>query len=352
MNLLVKIAPLLLLFMSCKKKDDPKGNQVFLEKGVLVLSEGLFQQNNASLTYYDDKYDVLHQSFYLNNNDEMLGDVANDMLRYGGKIYIVLNNSNLITVLDAYSGVVLKKIPMTDSGTGRSPRNIVGYENKIYVCSFDGTIIKMDTSTLYPENIIQIGRNPDGMAISNGKLYVSNSGGLDFPNYDMTVSVIDLQSFQELNRITVGKNPGSIVSDFEGDIYLIKRGDYGSDSTRLLRIDPLSGVVVQEFSGLNITQIFSTGMGIYFVHTDAYGNHPKLGVIDTDTEMVTDSNWFDISHVQTLYAIHVDEPNSSIYLMDAHNYSSSGTIYVHSFSGSLIRQINTGYLPKKVVIFE
>ncbi|MEZ4939115.1 MAG: hypothetical protein R2799_16115, partial [Crocinitomicaceae bacterium] len=171
MNLLAKITLLLVLLSSCHKPDDNGNSPVLINKGVLIMSEGLFQQNNASLTYYDDLNNHLHQSFYLNNNDEMLGDVANDILHYGGKIYIVLNNSHIVTVLDAHSGLVLKKIPMTDNGTGRGPRNIVANENKIYVASFDGSVVKLDTSTLYPEATLTLGRNPDGMVVQNGKLY-------------------------------------------------------------------------------------------------------------------------------------------------------------------------------------
>ncbi len=65
---------------------------------------------------------------------------------------------------------------------------------------FDGSIVKIDTASLQIEATATAGRNPEGVCVVNNKLYVSNSGGLDFPNYDNTVSVFDLNSFAEINR--------------------------------------------------------------------------------------------------------------------------------------------------------
>jgi hypothetical protein len=55
-----------------------------------------------------------------------------------------------------------------------------------------------------------------------GKIYVANSGGLDFQdaNYDHTVSVIDLNSFEEIEQIEVGLNPYQVFADSQGDVYV------------------------------------------------------------------------------------------------------------------------------------
>lgn len=351
MNWLIKIGFILLL-VACKKTPNPSVQKGDLNTGYLILNEGLFQQNNASLTFYSEEELVEEQNFYYNVNGEMLGDVANDFTVYGGKIFIVLNNSNLITVLNARTGGLIQKIPMMDSSVGRSPRNVIANEGKIYVCSFDGSVARIDTQSLVIETLVDVGRNPDGMAIGNGKLYVSNSGGLDFPNYDSTVSVVDLNSFTEIKKIDVGLNPGQIVSDFEEDIYLIKRGDYSADPAEIIRIDAFSDTIVQVYSGFHFQSLYAVGQQIYFVYADAQGNSPKIGIIDAVTEQIIQTDLFDLSHVQTFYGFEVDLVHQEIFVMDAHNYASTGTVYVHEFDGSLKRQIETGYLPKKIIRFE
>jgi hypothetical protein len=54
---------------------------------------------------------------------------------------------------------------------------------------------------------------------------------------DSTVSVIDLNAKSELTKIVVGKNPGSIVTDHQGDVYVISRGNYSTIPSRMKKID-------------------------------------------------------------------------------------------------------------------
>ena len=82
-----------------------------------------------------------------------------------------------------------------DDGIARQPRTFAFHGGKAYVCNFDGTVVRIDTATLAVDGITQAGRNPDGICCAAGKLYVSNSGGLDPQQPDNTVSVIDIASF-------------------------------------------------------------------------------------------------------------------------------------------------------------
>ena len=55
---LINLIILLLLIVGCKKKittevDDSKLDSSLLKDGMLVLCEGLFQQNNASISWVD-----------------------------------------------------------------------------------------------------------------------------------------------------------------------------------------------------------------------------------------------------------------------------------------------------------
>ena len=51
-----------------------------------------------------------------------------------------------------------------------------------------------------------VGYQPEEMVIVGNKLYVANSGGYRVPNYDRTVSVIDLNTFKVIKTIDVGIN--------------------------------------------------------------------------------------------------------------------------------------------------
>jgi hypothetical protein len=156
----------ILTLTSCEK--DPtappaNGTRKVSSKGLVVLNEGLFNMNNATLTWYDFKNETAHTDWFEMENNRKLGDTGNDLGVYGGKIYIVVNVSSQVEVLDAHTGKSIRQIPLFDGTKPRQPRNIAFLQNKAFVCSFDGTVAVIDTVSLTIEKYIRVGRNPDGI---------------------------------------------------------------------------------------------------------------------------------------------------------------------------------------------
>ncbi len=69
--------------------------------GVYVLNEGLLTNDNTTLTYYDFGTGTATTDYYANVNGSGLGDTGNDLLLYGGKMYIVVNESSYLRIADA-----------------------------------------------------------------------------------------------------------------------------------------------------------------------------------------------------------------------------------------------------------
>ena len=82
------------------------------------------------------------------------------------------------------------------------------------------------------------------MVIANGRLYVANSGGYRFPNYDRTVSVVDLESFEVVNTIDVAINLHRMEKDRYGRIYVSSRGDYYGTGSDIFVIDATTEKVI------------------------------------------------------------------------------------------------------------
>ena len=101
---LTKYIIILSLFLFSCKKDIVENKVVVnqLHQGALVLNEGLFQQNNSSLSWVD-YYDYSTQNeFFELKSGRKLGDTGNDMQQYGGKIYVVVT-----VVVAIFIGLVL-----------------------------------------------------------------------------------------------------------------------------------------------------------------------------------------------------------------------------------------------------
>ncbi len=350
-----KILPILLIALlafSCKKKkvSEPDAPQT-LHHGMLVLNEGLFQQNNASLGWFNFSDNSYTGNFFEQKTNRSLGDTGNDMKKYGGKIYVIVNVSSTLEILDASTGNSISQISMVANGTPKQPRYITFYGPKAYITCYDGYVDVLDTASLNITNRIPVGANPEGLTISNGKLFVANSGGLNFPNVDSTVSVIDLGSLQEITRIAVGKNPGSIQTDSNGDVYVITRGNYASIPSRMHRINANTNTLVQSFpfdaSGISR---FNTNFLISY-HDFSSGDN-KIALFDPNTETIIYPEYISTSGIQTLYGVQYSDITNKIYCLDAKNYTVTGQVHVFSPNGVFETSYNVGLNPTSILIYE
>jgi Uncharacterized conserved protein len=331
---------------SCKKLPEEIPEDETRTFDIWVLNEGLIDMNNSSITAYNiltkDKVSNLYRHA---NNNRQLGDLANDMLLYGSKVYIAVNGSNLIDVLDANNGVSLKQIKAEAS----QPRSIVSHDGKIYVCYFDGNVAKIDTSSFQVERLVKVGRNPDGICVANNKLYVSNSGGMDYPNYDNTVSVIDLNSFSEIKKIIVGDNPTLIKSNKNGDVYVVSNGNYADISPCLQRINSSSDVVEKVY-GMEVTGFDIYNNSFYFYTNNYMSGSIVYQILDLSKDSIVNSNMISGSSLPTTpYNITINPKNGDIYITDALDYTSTGDVYCFGQNGQKKFQFEAGILPNKII---
>ncbi|MFK7784418.1 MAG: YncE family protein [Crocinitomicaceae bacterium] len=340
-----------LLLVSCKKDDPTVEDNIALKDGMMVMCEGLFQQNNSSLSFVNFNNDQSINNFFLATSDRALGDTGNDFQRYGGKVYAIMNGSSTVEVISGITGVSIKQIPMVDGGVAKQPRSVTFYQDKILVSCYDGFVDVIDTTSLEVEQRIQVGSNPEGLAVSNDMLFVANSGGLNFPNVDSTVSVINLSTYVEELKITVGKNPIGVEVDTEGDIYVITRGDYATIPSRLNRINPTSYAVTQ--FPFDASSIHPMTDNFFLVgYSDFSTGDNQVGLFNTSGDVMTNATFLDMSAIQTLYGITYHPVLDKIFLSDAKDFTATGTIFEFSGSGIFENSYDVGLNPSKVIFYD
>lgn len=318
-----------------------------------ILSEGLFNMNNSTLGCINFESKTIDYDFFALLNNRGLGDTSNDMKLYGSKLWIVVNVSSQLEVMDAKSGISIRRIPFLDTnGDVRQPRYITFYKNKAYVCSFDGTVARIDTSSLIIEAVTTCGRNPDGIAVANGKLYVSNSGGLDIPNYDKTVSVIDLNTFSEIKKITVGLNPYKMEADSQGDVYVVSRGNNGNIKASWCRIDSKTDEIAETFSNLPVVNFIIRNDTAYLYNYDFTTDNYWVKTFDCKTEQIISDNFIsDATILERPFGIYVHPTNGNVYLTDALTYTVKGNLLCFDKNGKLKYKIEgVGLNPNTVLI--
>lgn len=343
--ILLGIALCSIFLSSCRHPGEDFPTEEMTETGIYILNEGLFEMNNSTLSFYSYEKGTVISDIFLNRNNRGLGDTGNDLKVYGSKLYCVVNVSERIEIMNLSDGKSLKAI----SVTGKQPRKIAFADNYAYVSCFDGSVLQIDTNSLNITAIQQAGNNPEGICVANHKLYVANSGGLNYPNYDHTVSVFDLQNFSLLKTIQVGLNPYTIQSDFQGDIYLVARGNYNDIPNKLQRIDTQIDSVVQEFDFPVLNFTISDGYAYLYsynesTHTSSYK------ILDVISESIVKDNFItDGTKIQTPYCIAVNPRTHDIYIGDAYQYTVNGDIFCFGQDGKKKFQFEVGINPTAMV---
>ncbi|MDB0037841.1 YncE family protein [bacterium] len=350
MRLISTLILISLTVVSCKKDDPTISDNIALKDGMMVMCEGLFQQNNSSLSFVNFNNDQSLNSFFLNTSGRVLGDTGNDMKRYGGKIYGIINGSSTVEVISGVTGVSIKQIEMVEGGVGKQPRSVAFYQDKILVSCYDGYVDVIDTTSFEVEQRILVGSNPEGLAVSNDKLFVANSGGLNFPNVDSTVSVINLSTFTEELKITVGKNPAGVEVDDQGDVYVITRGDYGSIPSRLNKIDPTSYAVTQ--FAFNASSIARMNNHFLIGYSDFSTGDNQVGLFNPMSDVMTNATFIDMSAVQALYGITYHPGLDRIFISDAMDFVTTGYVFEFNGNGIFENSYHVGLNPSKIVFYD
>ena len=340
--------------VGCSDDDEPKvpslPEQASLN-GVYVLNSGKKGNNNSSLSFYDFETKQVEAGLFKKVNGRGLGDTANDMLVYGSKMYIAVYGSNTIEVTDL-QGKSLKQI--TSDGDPLLPRYFTCYNGKVYVSLFDGYVASLDTTSLSIEKKVQVGRNPEQLAIVGNKMYVANSGGLDYNTevgYDKTVSVIDIPTFKEKDKIEVVTNPVNLLADSQGDVYLISMGNYGDIPNTFQKIDSKTDAVAT-ITETNATEFAAVGDKLYMIYSqyDANWNQTISYICyDAINEKVVTSNFItDGTEIAKPYKMGADTPSNYIFVTKS-DYKTNGDVYTFNPAGQLQFKFEVGLNPVKVI---
>jgi YVTN family beta-propeller protein len=314
-----------------------------LKTAMYILNQGNFNANNSTLTYYNFTSKLLVPDQFKTVNSRGLGDTGNDIKIYGSKMYITVNVSSTVEVVDAKTARSIKQISFFNNTVARQPRSIAFYKNMALITSYDGTVAVLDTATLAVTKYIQVGRNPEQLVVANNKLYVANSGGLDFGNPDKTVSVVDLTTLTETKKITVGVNPVSIAADSYGDVYVVSFGDFDKIGPALTVINTSTDAVKSQ-TNLNAaygTPIVVAGDLAYLITADN-----KIQVYNVKTESVVSASFItDGTVVTTPYGIKADVSTGELFITDAKDYKSNGEVFAFDKNGKKEYSLTTGISP-------
>ena len=346
-------------------------------QGFYLLNEGNMGSNKSTLDYYDYTTGIYTRNIYGNANPAVpkeMGDVGNDIAIYGNRLYAVINCSNKIEVMDKHTARRIGQINIPNC------RYIRFHEGYAYVTSYAGPVridpdykqtgfvAKVDTATLQIVDTCLVGFQPDELEIIDNKIYVANSGGYMVPNYENTVSVIDIGSFTEVRRIPVAINLHHLRADRHGQLWISSRGDYYTIPSRLYCIDTRKEQAAYEMGishnqslyldsiDIATSNFHLDGDSLYIYSTEwsyvSMDMNVTYGIVDVASHKLKTTNFItdgSEKKIRVPYGIKVNPLTKDIYITDAKNYVSPGTLWCFGPDGAAKWSVRTGDIPAHIV---
>ena len=339
--------------------------------GMYLLNEANMGSNKSSIDYVDFRNAYYVRNIYAERNPEVvkeLGDVGNDIQIYGNKLYAVINCSHKVEVMDVRT---CKRIGQVDIPNCRYIRFAKG---KAYVSAYVGpvaidpnaqlgAVYEVDTASLAVTRKVTVGYQPDELEVLGEYLYVANSGGYRAPDYDSTVSVVELYGMKQIQTIPVGINLHRIRKDRYGKLWVTSRGDYNTIPSRLYVLDRKDKnskeMVVKDTLDIPCSEMYIQGDSLYFYSVEwnkqTERNTVTYGIIDVRTgQLVTDHFITDGTEQDIVipYGICVHPTTGDIYVTDAKNYVSSGVLHCYDRHGKKKWSVRTGDIPAHMAFYD
>lgn len=331
-----------LILTACESDDDnepdfPEATTDY----ILIGNEGAFQGESASLTQVDLDNNTLNQNaFSAANNEAQLGDVLQSMVHRNEEIYLVVNNSGKIEVIDDETLVSKRVI----SGF-TSPRYMCfSSDNKAYVSNlFSNTI-----DIINPQNGTFSGSIPttnaiEKMKIHNGEMWCTAPGSNHLYFLDLATDAIS-------DSLTLSAGVSEIAKDANSDFWVMALGTFNEPIVEpaIYKIDGDSKAILDTLAFPEGTgyggsmEISADGQSVlYLIGGDLYQMPITAEALPAES-FIADAS---VSY----YALNVNPVNGEIGLTNAADFSQSGSAYFFTSEGELIDEYPTGIVPHSIL---
>lgn len=277
--------------------DDNDGPETYLQEystGAYVVNSGnMGTKIESSLTAIDYASSTATQNVFKAANGRSLGDTANDGIVYGNKIYLAVDQSNTIEVIDKKTKRSIKQIKTTDllgNAEGVEPRHIIADGGKVYFTTYGGYVAAVDTTSFALQKKWKVGSYPEGLVIAHGNIYVANSnyaaGGGNISCINLSNDNVETKNIEGVNNPTSIYYASNVLYVLDNPVYG-PAPDYAATGENALRAVSFAEGKSQKVADGNyavcVTPGATTRMDVvrpyFFVLNAPFGGTPSVSVL-------------------------------------------------------------------------
>ena len=355
-----------LFFVACSNEngEDNRTPEIpkpeIIGENLIICNEGNWQSDNGQLSYYDGTAGVLTNKWFRQVNGSKLGDTPNDIIQVNDTlIAIAVNWSNIIQYIhpDGTACGATENVP--------NNRRMCTDGNYLYITSYahqcgnqtfeKGYVAKIDVKTKQVVATCEVGWEPEGVRLYEGKLYVANTGGYAFSEnhaYETTVQVVDAETMKSIKTINTGCiNLYGEMSQAGQYLCINSCGDYYDVKPKTVIVDcKTDEVKTFDFPATyNSTDgdVFYTVGSEFSYNTGEYVYSIKT--INPKTQEVKDGIFCEaitqkIKEITSPYELYISPYTKNVYFTDANSYGSAGYLYGYTKEGQQV------FAPQKVYV--
>lgn len=347
--------------------DDNDGPETYLQEystGAYVVNSGnMYNKIESSLTAIDYASSTATQNVFKAANGRTLGNTANDGIVYGNKIYLAVDQSNTIEVIDKTTKKSIKQINTTEllgNAEGVEPRHISADGGKVYFTTYGGYVAAVDTTSFALQKKWQVGSYPEGLVIAHGNIYVANSnygkGGGNISCINLSNDNVETKNIEGVNNPTSIYYASNVLYVLDNQYYDASFNAYGENSLRTVSFAEGKS---QKVADGNYAACVTTGAATtartsvevvrphFFVLNAPYGGTPSVSVFVAG---ITQPQPMTLSEMPVSpCGIFADPLNGHIFVLSYRlgdsgyaDYNGNGYVVEYDSAGQKLHEYETG----------
>lgn len=327
----------LLALASCFKEPEAPTNTDLPGEQVLVLNEGNFQWENASVSkYHLEEKKLLSEDVFFSANQRPMGDVLQSAGIDGDNIWLVVNNSGRIEVVDKTSWKVVKTITNLVS-----PRYLCRISNEEWLLSdlYSDSLTILGVQNGEVRGRIYLKGGTEEMVLANDKVWVGNQNA-------HKVYEVDPVNRKLTDSLPIGFGVFAIQKDSKGRLWMASKGnkDLGIPSA-IHCLDPVSKTFVfsQQLSMDPVQDLFvDENDNVFYIHGGLFRMQPGSPALPI-TPFFSGDN-------RNLYAVEVHKER--VFVSDAVDFVQNGLVYILDANGNTTHEFRAGRIPNGFLYVE
>lgn len=341
-------------FTSCNDDDDTHYDPILVTvtEGAYIINTGnQASKIDGSITLLNYATTESKQNVYKTVNNKSLGGTVNDAVAYGSKIYIVGSDESTIFVADKLTLKEQKTIKTEVDGSAATPRHIVAANGKVYVSTYSGKVLAIDTLSCSVTNTYDCGSYSEGMAVKGDSLFVADS---DYGSGNSSISFINLKTG---TTTTIKNDKTTNVTDvmlIDNNLYFLDQGyydyadNYKQKGQGVYMIDKNNKVTL-----VKEATMWAYYNGVLYTINNPYGsNSPKFEA--TNLISGKSGTFIDGNDIASPCAISIDPVFGYVFITSYNlktgyaDYSADGYCVIYDYTGNRMKRFDTGVGPCSV----